>query len=55
MSLHITPPSSRHMKQYPRREEDPPEGDCAIYEEKGHSAADCSADQGGLTPPPQGG
>jgi hypothetical protein len=31
MPLHITPPSSRLKKQSPRREEDQPEGDCAIY------------------------
>jgi hypothetical protein len=31
MPLHIAPPSSRLKKQSPRREEDQPEGDCAIY------------------------
>jgi hypothetical protein len=31
MALHIAPPSSRLKKQSPRREEDQPEGDCAIY------------------------
>jgi hypothetical protein len=31
MELHIAPLSSRLKKQSPRREEDQPEGDCAIY------------------------
>jgi hypothetical protein len=31
MTLHIAPPSSRLKKQSPRRKEDQPEGDCAIY------------------------
>jgi hypothetical protein len=31
MSPHIAPPSSRLKKQSPRKEEDLPEGDCAIY------------------------
>jgi hypothetical protein len=31
MALHIAPPSSRLKKQSPRREEDQPEGDRAMY------------------------
>jgi hypothetical protein len=31
MPLHIASPISRLKKQSLRREEDPPEGDCAIY------------------------
>jgi hypothetical protein len=31
MTLHIAPPSSRLKKQSPRRKENQPEGDCAIY------------------------
>jgi hypothetical protein len=31
MTLHIAQPSSRLKKQSPRRKEDQPEGDCAIY------------------------
>jgi hypothetical protein len=31
MTLHIAPPSSMLKKQSPRRKEDQPEGDCAIY------------------------